>query len=272
MKEITFPKISVITPSFNQAEYLERTIKSVLDQKYPNLEFIIIDGGSNDGSVEIIKKYSSNLHYWVSEPDHGQAHAINKGLKIATGEWVCWQNSDDIFYPDSFISIAKVIKRIPNLELIIGDINLIEHDGDVIREMRYVKPTYNSLIAEGMVLTNQAAFWRKSLHESIGYLDEELHYGFDYEWFLRMLKHFHNTYHINQIIGALRYHPDTKTSNYQTKFDAEYGLILKDIERSKWKKLYYLLRRFFLTLANGHASYLLRGIKSRVYKSMMPDK
>lgn len=97
-------KLSVITPSYNQADFLERTIKSIIGQGYPNLEYIIIDGGSTDGSVDIIKKYQDKIHYWVSEKDQGQSNAINKGIKIASGEWIGWQNSDDIYYDGAFLS------------------------------------------------------------------------------------------------------------------------------------------------------------------------
>jgi glycosyltransferase involved in cell wall biosynthesis len=183
-----WPRISIITPSFNQEEFLERTILSVLEQNYPNLEYIIIDGGSTDGSVEIIQKYEKQLAFWVSEKDRGQSHAINKGLQMASGDWVAWQNSDDIFYPDAFRHIGDAASRRPQARLIIGDINLIDESDRVIREMKYVRPTYEALLAEGMVLTNQAAFWRRDLHSRIGYLNESLHYGFDYEWFLRILR------------------------------------------------------------------------------------
>ena len=134
----TYPKITVITPSFNQAEFLERTIKSVLDQNYPNLEYIIMDGGSTDGSVEIIQKYEKYLKFWASEKDNGQSHAINKGLKIATGEWVSWQNSDDIYYPGAFKSAAVAAQTHPEVGLIIGDVNLIDEKDRLIRDMHYV--------------------------------------------------------------------------------------------------------------------------------------
>jgi glycosyltransferase involved in cell wall biosynthesis len=259
-----YPKISVVTPSFNQADYLERTIRSVLNQGYPNLEYIIIDGGSTDGSVEIIKRYASRLAYWVSEPDRGQSHAINKGLQRATGEWVGWQNSDDLYLPGSFARVAEAARKNPQAGLIIGDMQLITADDGIIRELRYVRPTYQALLAEGMVLTNQAAFWRRDLHTRIGWLDESLHYGFDYEWFLRVLQTGCRAEHIPEILGALRYHADTKTSRHQHLFNAEYQNILLGRVLPPWKKNLYRFRRLLLTLADGHYRYVLRGVGQRL--------
>lgn len=261
---INLPRITVVTPSYNQAEFLERTICSVLDQDYPNLEYIIIDGGSSDGSVEIIKKYESRLDYWISEPDRGQSHAINKGLKRATGEWVAWQNSDDIYYQSAFLNVAKAIKKFPTSDLVIGDINLINENDDVIRDIRYVRPTKMAMLAEGMVLANQAAFWRRSLHEKVGLMDQSLHYGFDYEWFLRLLNVTLHTTHLPIILGALRYHSDTKTSNHQMLFDAEFEKILEGRVCPEWKKYYYQFRRVLLTIAAGHYLYVYNGIKRRL--------
>lgn len=264
---LSWPRISIITPSFNQAAFLERTILSVLEQDYPNLEYIVIDGGSTDGSVDIIRKYENQLAFWVSEPDRGQSHAINKGLQRATGEWVGWQNSDDIYYPGAFMKMARVAIQSSEAQLIIGDINLIDEKDSVIREMRYVRPTYESLLAEGMVLTNQAAFWRRSLHDRIGWLNELLHYGFDYEWFLRVLRETNRAVHVPQCLGALRYHDATKTSRSQDLFDEEYRSILDGRMLPGWKKRLYRLRRMLLTLASGHFAYVVRGIKRRTLGS-----
>jgi len=258
------PKITVITPSYNQAQYLETTIRSVLDQDYPNLEYIVIDGGSTDGSVEIIKRYAERIAYWVSEPDHGQSHAINKGIQKATGEWIGWQNSDDIYYPNAFKIIAQKITQCPSMDLITGDINLIDENGEIIRDMRYVKPTYQSVLAEGMVLTNQAAFWKRSLHQRLVCLNEGLHYAFDYEWFLRAFSEPIRATHVSEIIGALRCHDNTKTSQYQQKFIEEYQNILHGRVMPTWKKKIYLIRRLLLTVLNGHYRYIYRGIIRRV--------
>jgi len=257
------PRITIVTPSFNQAAFLERTIRSVLDQGYPNLEYIIVDGGSTDGSVEIIRKYADRLAYWVSEPDRGQSHAINKGLQRATGDWVGWQNSDDVYFPGAFAQLAKAARRWPSAGLIIGDMQLIDEQDELIRDLRYVRPTYASLLAEGMVLTNQAAFWRCVLHERIGWLDEALHYGFDYEWFLRVLQASDHARHVPRFWGALRYHDATKTSSSQSKFAEEYRALLDGRVMPGWQKRLYQLRRLLLTLGYGHFGYVLRGIRHR---------
>lgn len=258
-----FPRITIVTPSFNQAAFLERTILSVLEQGYPNLEYIIVDGGSSDGSVDIIRKYSDKLAWWVSEPDGGQTDAINKGLQRATGEWVAWQNSDDIYYPGVFHDLAAVAARMPRVGLIIGDMMLIDEYDRPLRDIRYVTPSYASLLAEGMVLTNQAAFWRRHLLEEIGFMAEELHYAFDYEWFLRLTRHT-KSFHVAKIWGALRLHSETKTSTQAQLFLEENRRILAGREMPAWQKRFYKLRRLALMLGRGQLGYVLRGMSRRI--------
>lgn len=260
---VDLPRLSIVTPSYNQAEFLERTICSVLDQNYPDLEYIIIDGGSSDGSVDIIKKYESHLAYWISEPDRGQAHAINKGLERATGEWVAWQNSDDIFYPGTFHELEIAARKHSRADLIIGNMNLIDSNDHVLRDIKYVRPTYRALLAEGMVLTNQAAFWRRSMHHEIGYLDENFDCSFDYEWFLRLLRN-RKAAHVDMTWGALRLHEETKTHNRQPVFDDEYRRIRQGREISAPVKKMYQIRRLMLMLAQGNIGYVLRGSLHRM--------
>lgn len=253
------PKISVITPSFNQAGYLERTLRSVLDQGYSNLEYIVIDGGSTDGSVDIIRRYADRLAYWVSEPDRGQADALNKGLRRSTGEWIGWQNSDDIYFPGAFHDLARAAARHPEAGLIIGDMMLIDAQDRPLRDIRYVKPNANALIAEGMVLANQASFWRRHVQERVGLLNEAFHCSFDYEWFLRLTEHT-QAIHVNRIWGALRLHGETKTSLLTSRFQEENQRILAGREMPGWKKRVYQLRRLMLMLVQGQIGYILRGL------------
>ena len=254
-----YPRITVVTPSFNQAAYLERTICSVLDQGYPNLEYIIVDGGSTDGSVDIIRRYADRLTWWVSEPDQGQTDAINKGLRRATGEWVAWQNSDDIYYPGVFHELAAATVKHPQAGLIIGDMMLIDEHDRPLRDICYVKPSYKALLAEGMVLTNQSAFWRRRVHEEIGLMAEDLHCSFDYEWFLRLTQHAEGA-HVARIWGALRLHGVTKTSLLAQRFQEEKQRILAGREMPSWQKKLYKLRRLVLMLSHGQVAYVLRGL------------
>lgn len=259
------PKITVITPSYNQAQFLERTIKSIVEENYPNLEYIIIDAGSTDGSVDIIRKYEKYITYWVSEPDNGQSHAINKGLKMATGDWVAWQNSDDIYYPGVFSAVASTAKSHPNVGLIIGDMNLIDEDDQLIRDMHYVTPSYKAMVAEGMVLSNQAAFWRRDVHTTIGWMDESLHLGFDFDWFLRLTKHVKSA-SVNQCLGAFRIHGLAKTQLMPTQ-NLEIHREIRHRHAAvmpKWEVNLYRIKRLLQLLARGDLVYVLRGIIHRI--------
>jgi glycosyltransferase involved in cell wall biosynthesis len=257
------PKISVVTPSYNQAAFLERTITSVLDQGYPELEYIIIDGGSTDGSVDIIQRYASRLAYWVSEPDRGQSEAINKGLQRATGEWVAWQNSDDVYYPGAFYSLVREVRRSPQVDLITANIMLIDSDGQEIRDLHFVRPTHKALLAEGMVLSNQAAFWRRRVHRDIGWLDERMHFSFDYEWFLRLTK-VCKAAHVNDIWGGFRLYETTKTVGLPEANRQERGLLMAGRSLDPWLVRVYQLRRLLLLLIAGDFSYVVRGLKRRL--------
>jgi len=258
--DLVTPKISIVMPSFNQAQFIERSILSVLAQDYPNIELIVIDGGSTDGSEEIIRRYANQLAYWVSEPDEGQAQAINKGIAQATGEWIGWQNSDDLFAPSAIAEMVACALKNPKTELVIGDIAMIDTEDQRIRNIRYIRPTYQSILAEGMVLTNQSAIWKRRIHESIGYLNEELHYGFDYEWFLRVLKNY-SAAHVPLVLGYLRIHPQTKTSLQQPQFIKEYELIWQGRRPNKLIRTFYKVRRYSIHVLKGQFFHLIEQTK-----------
>jgi glycosyltransferase involved in cell wall biosynthesis len=259
---IDAPRISIVTPSFNQARYLDQTIRSVLDQGHPNLEYIVIDGGSTDGSVEVIRKYEKQLAFWVSEPDAGQVDAINKGLRRATGEWVGWQNSDDIYFPGALRAAADTMIAHPGAALVIGNMRLIDAGDQVLRELIYCKPNHDALLCEGMVLTNQAAFWRRSVHDRIGYLNPSFQYCFDYEWFLRLTECTEGCY-ARDFWGGYRLHDETKTSRHAPGFFAEKARIMEGRIPGRMKRRAYQLRRVASLLRQGEFRYVLRGLMRR---------
>ena len=264
LSKINPPRLTIITPSYNQATFLERTIDSVLSQGHPNLEYMIVDGGSKDGSVDIIRKYERHLAWWVSEADRGQVHAINKGIERATGGWVGWQNSDDIYLPGALAVAASLQSRLPDhTGVIAGAMLMVDAVDQPLRELRYVTPTFRSLRAEGMVIANQSTWWRRSLHGAVGFLNEQYDCSFDYDWFLRLLGHT-KAYYIDKTLGALRLHGETKTSSLAHKFTEQNEEILRHFgSPSQFERHAYQLRRALRTLANGHLTYLLRGLRAR---------
>lgn len=206
------PRISIVTPSYNQGRFLEETIQSVLSQNYPSLEYIIIDGGSTDGSVDIINKYQRQLVYWLSEPDKGQGQAINKGFRKATGDVVGWLNSDDLYLPGALKSIGEYFASNPEVDVVYGNQLDIDEKGRVFRALRSLRFSRLALLSRGMTIPQPAAFFRKGVLEKTGYLDESLCWSVDYEFFLRIAFAGHCIQHIRQALVKFRYHETSLTA------------------------------------------------------------
>jgi glycosyltransferase involved in cell wall biosynthesis len=182
----TLPLVSIITPSFNQARFLEATIRSVLDQDHPNLEYIIVDGGSTDGSVEIIKKCADRLAWWVSEKDKGQTDAINKGFARAKGEILAWINSDDTYEPGAVSAAVKYLGERPEVGLVYGDANFIDEEGRVIGRFAARQTDYTRLRRGYVHIPQQASFFRAELWREVGPLDPSFYFAMDYDLWVRL--------------------------------------------------------------------------------------
>ena len=220
-----FPKISIVTPSFNQAAFVERTIRSVLDQGYPAVEYMIIDGGSSDGSVAIIEKYASRLAYWVTERDGGQSEAINKGLRRSTGEIIGWLNSDDTLAPGALHRIADFYRSHPAAELVYGHTCLIDSADRVLKRLVAVPTRASELIRYNRNIWSQpGTTWLRRLQERIGLLDEGLHYTMDNDFWIRAA--LGGTIHLAPYhLGNLRIHSTAKGSRFVDRFEREQAIL-----------------------------------------------
>jgi glycosyltransferase involved in cell wall biosynthesis len=178
-------RVSVITPSFNQGQFIEETIRSVLDQQYPNLEFSVFDGGSNDGTVDILKKYGAALSFWRSEKDAGQAAAINEGFGRATGDILCWLNSDDLHLPGTLSTVAGLLRESLNEPVIVYGGCELFNDRTRKAVVRPALGFSRQLLETTDYFDQPSVFWTRKAWETVGPLDEALHFGFDWEWLLR---------------------------------------------------------------------------------------
>lgn len=236
-------KISVITPSFNQAHFLEATIKSVLAQNYPYLEYLIIDGGSHDGTLDILRRYDDKLN-WISEPDNGQAHAINKGFKKSTGDIVAWLNSDDIYLPHTLSYVADFFEQHPEIDVVYGDYQLIDLQGRILLRKKEIPFDYNILLYGLDYISQPTTFFRRRIFERAGYLDENLHYGLDWEYWLRIANHGGQFAHLPRYLAATRWHTAAKTLIAPPEMHKEHENILNQywakhrFRSPQWQKLY----------------------------------
>ena len=203
-------RVSIVTPSFNQAPYLEATIQSVLSQDYPEIEYFIMDGGSTDGSLEIIRKYESRLAGWVSEPDKGQTDAINKGFARATGDVLAWLNSDDTYEPGAVRQALELLDHHPGCSLIYGDCNYIDETGRVIGRFPAAQTDYRRLRQGYVHIPQQASFFRADLVRRVGQLDPSFYFAMDYDLWVRLAKMAPPLY-VPHLWANFRLHRDAKT-------------------------------------------------------------
>lgn len=204
------PLVSIVTPSFNQARFLEATIRSVLEQDYPRLEYIIVDGGSTDGSLEIIAKYAGRLAWWISEPDKGQTEAINKGFAHARGEIFAWLNSDDIYRPGTVRAAAGYLREHAEVGLVYGDANYMDEAGRVIGKFPAAQTDYRRLRQGYVHIPQQAAFFRADLWRAVGPLDPSFYFAMDYDLWLRIAARAEIRY-VPQTWANFRLHASGKT-------------------------------------------------------------
>jgi glycosyltransferase involved in cell wall biosynthesis len=203
--------VSLVTPSYNQDRFLEDTILSVLNQDYPNLEYMVFDGGSTDGSREIIEKYAARLAYWESEPDRGQSHAINKGWARSTGDYVWWLNADDMLSPASLRTSVALLEDHPEVDMVYGDVIRVDATGRMIDLYPYQDFAFPAFVLRGLSVAQAGALMRRRVIDRIGFLDESLHYLMDHDYWTRLALAGGRIVHIPLPLALFRIHDSAKT-------------------------------------------------------------
>jgi glycosyltransferase involved in cell wall biosynthesis len=221
---VTEPKISVITCCYNHVRFLESTIQSVLDQKYPNLEYIIVDGGSTDGSVDIIRRYEDRLSYWVSEPDKGQTDALVKGFSRASGDISCWLCSDDLYEPWTLSEVAEFFARRPDAKVVYGDSMWIDADDRIIGTKK--EHAFNRFIwtYDHNFIPQPSTFWRHDLYVQVGGLDRRFNLAMDADLWMRFAE-VTELHHVSRPWSRMRFYPEQKTRLLRGHGDTEDWLI-----------------------------------------------
>jgi glycosyltransferase involved in cell wall biosynthesis len=224
------PLVSIITPSFNQSQYLEVAIRSVLNQDYPHIEYIVMDGGSTDGSVDILKKYDTQLDYWRSESDQGQADAINQGLGMAKGEIVAWINSDDAYMPGAISEAVRALEQFPRAGMVYGDGIMVGSELEVLDKHFYPQLDLVDLLSFD-VLLQPAVFMRKYVLDEVGYLDPIYNLILDHELWVRIASRY-PIKHVSSFWALERTHHQAKTIALSEQFVSEAERMIQRAEES----------------------------------------
>ncbi len=260
---MTNPLVTIITPSFNQAQFLEATINSVLNQHYPNLEYMVLDGGSSDGSVEILKRYDTQLAWWVSEPDNGQADAFNKGLARAKGKYIGWLNSDDLYLSGSLQSAIQLLEDNPEVAFVFGNVQAIDASGNVTNIMRYEDWQLEDLMCFN-IIGQPGVFMRRDLLQKVGGLDPSYHFLLDHHLWLRLALQGQMLFS-SQTWSAARFHVAAKNVSQAALFGEEAFRIVEWMENDPAFSDLFLenQKKIYAGAHRMNARYLLDGGKNR---------
>ena len=229
-RDDTWPRITIVTPTLNQAQYIERTIVSVLNQGYPNLEYIVLDGGSTDGTQDIVGKYTRYLNYWRSSPDDGQAAALKEGFARGTGDIFAWINSDDIYLPGVLKEVARIMKDDPGTDVCYGNMLVMDSDSRLVGERRVTGCSNRFLNLGfrygGLGVYQSASFWRRGAYEQVGGIDPSLHFDMDNDLFIRFVLKGNRFTFIPRPLVAFRIHDASKTFQLQDGTKSEIPMLI----------------------------------------------
>lgn len=268
------PRLSVVVPSYNQAEFLRRTLESIVSQAYPDLEIIVMDGGSTDGSLDVIEEYRDHLAHVSSGPDGGQSSAIATGFARATGDFISWLNSDDTYEPGALLAIGHFLRDHPDVRFVYGSANIIDADDRIIAHKRSIRFNLGVMRYAFLTVPQMSAFWSRQLYDEVGGVDRSLRFCMDYDLFVRLSAR-SAPVRIPQTIGNFRVHGASKTSTLEHVRQREDRLVherycpVKPSRRSA-----FALRRYFyqsimvgLMIENGSLFDRLRSRLTNRFRS-----
>jgi len=261
----SLPLLTIITPSYNQGQFIEETIRSILDQNYPNLEHLVMDGGSTDNTIEVLKNFPHIV--WVSEKDHGQTHAVNKGLQRARGEIVGWLNSDDTFLPGAFEAVSHKFASEPDCYVAYGDYHAIDAGGKILYSTKGFCGTYEEMIRwwdYTYAIHQPTVFVRKEVIRKVGLLDESFNYTMDHEWWFRIARYYQFK-HIPHYIATYRMHRDAKSYAPLEKY--VYPELLR-ASKKHWGSIWG--RKYWLYL-KSYRAFLLRKPRQTLHNPALKD-